>query len=284
MPVLLMLGTCLIQSSQNIFIKFYNNKCQRPNPYVYSMISTFFAWLFSLISSGFQLHFTAELIPYALVFGIMYVGAIAGTNLALSAGPLSLTSIFGAYNILIPIFYGVLFLNDPMKVTAWIGLILLLIALYVTNMKREEQKMKITFRWVVYVIIFVIGNGMASTILKMQQTRFAGMYKNEFMVMGIGIAFVMMVVLSLSQSKNIRSDIRACSFFAPLTGIANGIGNIALMFTTAVVPNAILFPSLSGLGGVITYLAFTFLFHEKLSKQQKLGYLLSMVSTIIINL
>ena len=45
--------------------------------------------------------------------------------------------------------------------------------------------MKITWKWILYVLLAFLGNGACSTVQVLQQRTFAGAYKNELMIMAL---------------------------------------------------------------------------------------------------
>ena len=67
-------------------------------------------------------------------------------------------------------------------------------------------------------------------------------------------------------------------------GVANGIVNLLVMVLTGAIPNAILFPSISAGGIVLSWILATFLYKEKLSRVQLAGYFIGVVSVIFLNL
>ena len=56
------------------------------------------------------------------------------------------------------------------------------------------------------------------------------------------------------------------------------------MMLTALIPTAILFPSISGGGIVLGFVLAVFAYKEKLSMLQVIGYFIGMISVILLNI
>lgn len=173
-------------------------------------------------------------------------------------------------------------MKESLKQTAYVGIALLLISLYFINIKKESARF--SAKWVFCLIFGFIGNGMCSTIQKMQQLACGGAYKNEFMIVALGIDFVILTMIVLVSKADIKSQLKGCSIYAPLAGIANGATNLLVMVLTALLPTAVLFPSISAGGIIIMFFISLLVYKEKISKQQMVGYITGVSSVILLNL
>ena len=282
MQYILLLIVILAMSSQNIFVKQYNVKSKAPDQFLFSAISALFAMVFFLISSGDGMHFTWEFVPYSVGFAIAFAAALVGLNLSIASGSLAVSSLVMSYSLIIPTLYGIIFLKDSLKPTAYIGIALLLVSLYFINMKKESTIF--SFKWLIYLAIGFVGNGMCSTIQKMQQLKFEGAYKNEFMVVALLVVFVMLMAIVLIRKGDLKAQFKDCRIYGPLNGIANGATNLLVMILTGLIPTAILFPSISAGGIAIMFFVSVFVYKEKLSKKQMIGYVVGMLSVILLNI
>ncbi len=282
MQYLILVITILIMSSQNVLMKQYNVKSKSQNSFLFSAVSALFAMLFFIISSGSGLQFTSEFLPYSIGFAAAYAAALVGQNYAIATGSLSISSLVSSYSLIIPTLYGILFLKESLKPSAYIGIVLLFVSLYFINIKKESARF--SAKWVICLIISFIGNGMCSTVQKMQQLKCNGAYKNEFMIAALGIVFVILTVIVLASKADIKTQLKECRLYAPLTGIANGATNLLVMVLTALLPTAVLFPSISAGGIIIMFVISLFVYKEKISRQQMVGYIMGVVSVVLLNL
>ncbi len=282
MQYIFLLITLLVSVSQTIITKQYAVKSSRPNQILYSAVSALFALIFFIISSGGGLQFSLEFVPYSIGFAITFAAAMAGVNLALATGPLCITSLVSSYSLLIPTLYGIIFLKESLSSLAYIGIALLLISLYFINVRKEVVKFSV--KWIIYLVIGFIGNGMCSTIQKIQQIKFQGAYKNEFMIVALGFVFIMLMTLAVFQKGNIKSELKESFKYAPFTGLANGATNLLVMILTGLLPTAILFPSISAGGNSIMFFVALFVYKEHLSQKQIFGYIVGVLSVVLLNI
>ena len=155
-------------------------------------------------------------------------------------------------------------------------------SLFFVNAKKEA--VKFTAKWLLWVMVSFVGNGLCCTIQKMQQIAFEQTNGNEFMTIALGLAFLFQAVYLILQKKVKRSEWRDCFTYAPFLGVANGATNWAVIVLTGLLPNTILFPTLSAGEMLLLFFASIFLYKEKMSKRQMLGYGIGVVSIIFLNL
>ena len=82
--------------------------------------------------------------------------------LAIKVGSLSLTSLAISFSLLIPTVVGIVLYDEPLTAWFFIGLGLLLASLVLINTKGGE--IKITFKWIIFVLLAFIGNGSCSAV------------------------------------------------------------------------------------------------------------------------
>ena len=268
---------------EQILSKQYNIKAKENNINLFSAVTCLFALLFFLVNSGGHLEWNAAMLPYAIAFAAAFGTATATATFAIRTGPLSLTALFTSYSLLIPTFYGIFFLKDPVSPLLYVGLAALLVSLYLIH-KKQDESTKFSPIWILYLVLSFVGNGMCSTIQKMQQLKFDGAYKNEFMIVALIIVTVILFILGCMQKGNKKEMLRPCLKYGIVKGIGNGLKNYWVMLATALLPTAVLFPTISAGGIVLTYLCAIFIYREKLSRTQTIGYFLGIASVVLLNL
>ncbi len=279
MQYFLLVLVAVFLSSQQIIQKQYNIKEKSPDAFLFSALTSVTAAVFFAAASGFRLSFTAALLPYSAGFAIAYGAACVGLVLALKYGSLAISSLVISYSLLIPAMYGVIFLKEPLSAFGYAGIVLLLISLFLLNAKNE--KFDFSWKWLVFIVIAFIGNGMCSTIQKMQQLKFDGSCKNEFMIIALILAAVIIFAAAFAQGGRKRS----LPFkYAVPNGICNGFVNLLVMILIGLIPNAILFPSISAGGIALSCITAIFIFKEKLTKIQAIGYITGILSVVLLNL
>ena len=283
MHYLLLIVVIILTSAQSVFQKQYNLKVKNPNVFMFSGILSLSAMLFFVVSSGFKLSFTEEFLPYSVGFGLSYAAALIGIVYAIRYGSMAISNLVVSYSLMIPTLYGVIVLKDDVSFIAYIGVLLLLVSIFLLNAKKSE--MKFSLKWVISAGVAFVGNGMCSTFQKMEQIRFDGGYKSEFMIAALIIASVVLLIMAAIQNGNReKNELKLCVKLAGISGIANGVTNLFVMLLTGKMSSAVLFPSISAGGIVLSFFIAIFAYKEKLHKVQITGYVLGVLSVILLNL
>ena len=130
-----------------------------------------------------------------------------------------------------------------------------------------------------------VGNGCCSAIQKVQQLNFNGLYKNELMIVALGIVTLTLFIISLFTEREYFSISikKGCTFFL-ISGLANGLVNYLVLVLSSKMPASVMFPVISAGGIVATALVSIFVYKEKLSKYQIIGLILGTISIIALNL
>ena len=278
MTYIMLLVTAFFASLQNIVSKEYNIKTKGKDIYLYTAVVAATAMIFFILTSGGSFEFNFHSAIYSAAFALCYLSAVVGMIKSIECGPLSVSSLINQCSLIIPTLYGVAILNEKLKIWGYIGIVLLFVSLFLVKPK-NSGKAKITPKWFVWVNIGFVGNGMCSTVQKMQQLKFDGAYKNEFMIIALCICAVVMSVASLLGVKEKR-DVKSIFKFAPIQGFANGVVNMLVMVLTALLPAAILFPVVLAGGITITFIVSVTVFKERLTACQLVGYMIGILSIV----
>lgn len=266
---------------QTVIKKPYTQKTGGRGPYFFSFLVSLAAMLFFIFTAkGYE--FDIRVVGYAVAFAIAYIVATVFALYSVANGSLSLTSLIISYSLILPTAYGLILLNDPVGVKLCIGIVLLIISLFLINQKNIDAP--ITFKWVIYVVLAFAGNGMCSVVQKMQQVAFDGAYKNEFMIIALLIVTLLLGVFVLAKErKEIKVYAKAGWHIAIACGIANGAVNLFVMILSNLMPVSVMFPMISAGGIIITYLFSRFVYREKLTKLQFVGFLTGIASVIFMS-
>lgn len=281
MRILYLIFIIVGTSFQGIVKKSYMQKTSGQGTYSFSLLTAVAAMLFFLLSSnGFE--WNIGLLPYALPFAAAYTLATVFNVLALACGALSLTSLLIAFSLLIPTFFGLIFLKDPVGAGFFPGLALLIISLVLINKKND--KMPITPKWIIFVALAFIGNGMCTVFQKTEQLAFDGKYKNEYMIISLAIVVVFLSIWTfIKERKGFKAYIKSGWFLSLTGGVANGAVNLFVMILSGIMPVSVMFPLISAGGIAVTYAVSKFLYKEDLTKAQFVGLLFGIASIICLN-
>ena len=269
-------------SAQSISKKEYNRRLSGGS-FVFSAVATLIAGLFFLIMGIGSFSYQGEMLVYSLLFAVSYAMATVCSFFAIANGPLSLTSLVSQYSLIIPTFYGLLFLDE--KVGKWlvIGLVLLFASILLINVTKGGEK--ITLKWAIFASLAFLGNGMCSTVQKAQQIAFDGAGKNEFMSIALFIATVgMLIFVAIWEKKEAAVNVKKGIGWIALCGIANAVVNLFVMILSNSIPASIMFPLISAGGIIMSALVSIFVYKEKLTPLQITGLVLGTASVIFLNI
>ncbi len=267
----------------NVLTKSVLRKTDGRGQFFFGFLKTVCAMLIYAVTCK-SFIFSWELALYALLFAVAYIFAVVFMHLAVGCGPLSLTSLLISYHLIIPAFFGLFFLKDPLGFGLIPGLLLLIVSFFLSNYQKGE-KTPITFKWIVYVLLAFLGNGMGAIVLKLQQVRFEGTCRNELMLLSMAIASIPLLLFALhKERKDIPAVTRAAWLPALLGGGVNGVAALLELALFGLMPLSIYYPTKAAGGIVVTYIAARLLYKEKLSRVQFAGFLIGIVSIVLLNI
>ena len=270
-------------SAQNVIKKIYNGKVSGRGVLIFGGVSVLSACLFFLFASGFELRFDSGVLPYAFGFAASYGTAIVTGVLAIRWGALSLSSLITSFSLIIPTFYGLIFLDESVSVLFWVGFSCLAVSLFLINAKSGE--IKITLRWVVAVSLAFFGNGVCSAVQNSQQRSFAGEYKNELMIIALStVAVILFIAAAFAERREALPCIKRGGYLMVLCGVANGAVNLFVMLLATRMNASLMFPIISGGGIVLTWAVSRFIYKEKLSVAQNVALVLGILAVVLMNL
>lgn len=266
---------------QSVCKKVYTGQV-KGGTYTYSVLGGVGTVIFFLVTAK-DLTWDPRIVPYAVVFGISYVmSGIFGLK-AIAVGSLSLTSLVINCALVLPTFYGLIFWNETGSVPLYAGILLLIIALILVN--KTSVTTPVTGKWLLYVAISFLGNGMCSISQNAQQKALDGAGKNELMILALTIVILASSILALIKERDqIKLYVKKGMTTGLLGGVSNGVVNLMVMYLVGRLPASVVFPMISGGSIVLTYIVSRVFYKEKLSRRQTIGFLLGLLSIVLLNL
>lgn len=282
MNAVLLLITLVCMSMKSVFSKIYTGRTDGKGVYTYTVLAGIGTLLFFVVTSK-GLVWDLKIVPYAVVFAISYIVAGLFGFKAIATGSLSLTSLVINCSLVLPTFYGLIFLNEEGGVFLYGGIILLIAALVMVN--KSSESAPVTGKWLLFVSLAFLGNGMCSISQKAQQDAFSGAGKNELMIIALAIVVVVNSIFALLTERNqIMTYVKKGWLNGFLGGAFNGVVNLFVMFLVGRMPASVVFPLISGGGIVLTHIISKMFYKENLSRQQTIGFILGIASIVLLNL
>lgn len=285
MIYLTIFGAAVALMLQNVLKQIFGERSKHGTVLFSAVISAFALLFFLAVNREWKPD--VRILPYAIGFGVCYLFATVFAVLAIGSGSLAKTSLILSYSLLIPGLYGILFLREPVSGFLVIGLCLLAGSLFLINYQKEQTAQKISWRWVLYVLLAFLGNGLCSVVQKAEQTHLGTDGQNLFMIFALAFCTLFLSVSSFffrEERENRQSVIRKGWWLAALCGVLNGLVNYLVLYLNPQVPSSILFPLVSGGSMILVLLWAVFVKKERFSVRQTVGFLIGIASIVILNI
>ncbi len=103
------------------------------------------------------------------------------------------------------------------------------------------------------------------------------------MILALAVAAVVMLIFAITK-KELKRMSALCLGTGVLNGACNGAVNLLVMVLGGILPNSVLFPSISAGGIAISFVLAILIYKEKLSRLQVTGYVMGIASVVLLNL
>jgi len=275
----------LASATQSATTKLFNQKSSQSS--VFNALKSCVALvLFALMAiPDFTLH-----LPTVL-FGTLYgaclcISMYAGYQ-ALCRGPMALTSMLVSFSVIIPLIWGITVGNETLKALQYPALVLLFLAIILTNadkMKGKSNTQKSYGLWVLFVGITFVCNGICSILQKQHQTLYPEAYSREFMLFAMLFCSVIFVIAALRKVSIRELHTVKGKRYGILSGLANGVANFLTLVLAGLENASVLFPIISAGTILAALLCGRFLFKEKLKVNHYLAIGAGIAAVVLLKL
>ena len=287
MNYFLLFLTALFIVFQKVIQDRYNAKC-RSGVFLFSGMISFFAMCFFMAVNR-DWTWSSELIIPAVSFGLSYAAATVFVVLAIKCGSLAKTTLITSYSLLVPAFAGLIILREPLGIPMIAGMILLVLSLWLTNHRKktaDAPKEKISLKWLVFVLLGFVGNGMCSTVQKLAP-HYLGADVNLTLstIAALALSTVVLIAASfLAKETDLKSTLRVGGPLSLFCGLFNGAVNYLAIYLNQFIPASVMFPVLSA-GELILIVPYSLLVRrERFTAKQWAGFAVGVVSVVLLNL
>lgn len=291
MSYLIILGIAILLGVQTICFKEFNRIYMKNQASYFAfnfcfMAITILVFIISGVKVGEYQWYTILL---GIIFGILFIVTILSFMKAMEAGPLSYTTLFNSFGLVIPVVFGVVVWNEKVSFLQLMGFALLMLTFYQGSRSTQNPDRKVNFKWLILCIIAFICNGSLMSISKWHQSLLPGMEIKEFLL----VAFTTAAFLSFAAflwyrfvRKQTITHIKGSKFIiiTILAGITTPVGNQLIVQLAGSVPAVILFPLVNGGIVIISTLGYHMVFREKLSASTLGGLGLGILSLFLISI
>lgn len=221
-----------------------------------------------------------------IIFGTVSVFQQITYLKALKTGPMSYTSVILSLSTIIPTLSGMLFWNEIITVTQYIGIVLMIVC-FLLSIDNGENTKKVSAKWMLYCVIAFICTGLIGVMQKYHQSSVHASELNGFLVIAFAFSFVYSIVayFIVKKRENISTGISGPSismWIFILCGITAAVNNKLNLYLSGVMDSAIFFPLINGLGLVAMTIAAVLVFKEKLSTKRWIGLLIGTIAVVFL--
>lgn len=283
-----LLVAILLFTSQTVCFKMFNRTYMKNLASYFLFNFSYFslAVLVFLIIGGIPRYFEPYTLLLGISFGVTFVFAIFSYMKAMETGPLSYSSLFFAFGLLIPIVFGTFFWNEKISIAQVFSLALLLVTFYLCAGASGNTKSGLKLRWALFCFFAFLGNGALMTLAKEHQILLPGKQVGEFLTVSFGTAALLSLLLFILAylRKQSISHLKGRSFLLIMigAGVTTALGNQVALYLNSRIPSILQFPTINGSVVILSTIVSSLIFGEKLTGKGKLGLGLGIVALVLL--
>lgn len=221
----------------------------------------------------------------ALFLGALFVSIFFVMAMTAQKNGVSVTSIAGKMSVVVPIFFGIILYNESVTFLKIVGIIMALIAVYLSSVKEEKSEKNGTL---LLPILLFIGSGTIDTLLKYIQENYVSdedvsiFSGSLFGIAGV-FAFFILVIKTIKKRE-------AFGYKNIIAGIILGIPNYySIIFLIKALQNknfesSTLFTINNVAIVVVSTLVGLFFFKEKFSIKNRIGVAMAILGIILVTI
>ncbi len=250
----------------------------------------------SICALAFIIDKTEQLInisSFSLTLSVIFGFTVALTQImqarAMGMGPTSIVSLIYSCGFLIPIFYGLAFFDESVSVFQWLGIALLIGALYLIVYKGDGKSKALA--WLPFAVIAMLGSGANAVFQKIHQL---SEFKNELQVfvacaLFFSALFTGIVSLIVKENESRPQLTKKQKILKNLVipmglGICVGLLNFTNLFLAGKLPSVIHFPIFNVGSMLLSCLISALIYKDLPTKRQSVGFAIGIAAILIIGI
>lgn len=218
-------------------------------------------------------------------FGVLVLAQIYTYMWALEIGPFSYTSVIVSLATLISALSG-LFFGESIDIFQYIGIGVMVICIVFSVDRSKKDGKRSSLKWLAISLVSCVTNGLVGVMQKIHQN---SPYKAQNVAFLIS-AFVFMMLASaaiwLIRRKKAEVEFKPNfkqAAFAGACGACLAVPHVANLFLAGSLPSAVFFPIINTGSLILTLVAATLIFKDKLTRLQWAGIALGIISSLLVS-
>ncbi|MDP2088960.1 MAG: EamA family transporter [Flavobacteriaceae bacterium] len=219
----------------------------------------------------------------SVILGILFITIFNVTALAAQRGGLSVASVAGKMSLVIPVLFGIIVYNESFGIFKLIGILLALLAVYLTSKKRSGVALNKSI--MMLTLILFLGAGIIDTLVKYIEINYVAANEltyyiaTTFLIAGcIGIVILMFQLLfkkARIKTKNVIGGlVLGIPNYFSLYFLIKALQLPTMESSTIFTINNVMIVMLTSILGIV-------LFKEQLTFNNKIGILLSVLAILM---
>ena len=221
----------------------------------------------------------------ALFLGALFVSIFFVMAMTAQKNGVSVTSIAGKMSVVVPVVFGIILYNESVTFLKIVGIIMALIAVYLSSVKEEKSEKKGTL---LLPILLFIGSGTIDTLLKYIQENYVSdedvsIFSGSLFGIAGAFAFLILVIKTLKKRESF-------GYKNIIAGIILGVPNYySIIFLIKALQNenfesSTLFTINNVAIVVVSTLVGLFFFKEKFSVKNKIGVAMAVLAILLVTI
>ncbi|MCD4725226.1 MAG: EamA family transporter [Bacteroidales bacterium] len=220
---------------------------------------------------------------FAMILGMTFIFTFFIFALSSQKVGVALTSVASKMSVIIPVIAGIILLNEQVSIFAITGIVLALIAFYLTLGGGANSSFP--RKYVILPVLLFIGNGINDTIMKYSEYHF--IENSNELTLFLAVIFLTSLIMGfIISTARYAHKKRPVSYKTIIAGTILGLLNFGSTFyilkSMGVYESAVVFPVANA--GIVSLSALTgyILFREKLNRMNWAGILLAILAILLI--
>lgn len=280
--------TILLLATQTICFKMFNRTYMKnlASYFIFNFLYFSLVVLIFIIIGGIPTYLDTYTLVFGISFGMLFVFTIFSYMKAMETGPLSYSSLFFSFGLIVPVIFGTFIWHERISIIQVFSLVLLLATFYLCAGASENTKSGLNLRWIMFCFIAFVGNGVLMTLAKEHQILLPGKQVGEFLIVSFGTAALLSLILFLCsylRKQSISHLLRMPFAFVVLgAGVTTAFGNQLALYLNSHVPSILQFPTVNGGIVIFSTVASSLIFGERLTRKGKLGLGLGIAALVLL--
>lgn len=220
--------------------------------------------------------------PYAIIAGFTLMLTFQVFALSSQKAGVAVTAVFSKMSLIIPVGIGMFFYNEQAGILKIIGILITLLALYLTIVRKKEKSAS---RFMILPLILFFGNGLNDSLLNHCEKFFIQGNTQAFLTIAFASSLVLGIIIltykMLMQSEKLHGKSLLAGI---LLGLLNWYSTFYFLKGMRFYESVIYFPVLNIGIVLITAISGFFIFREKLSKANIIGIAAAIVAIVLISM